>query len=123
MKPEDVERFRLFILTYLNEGLIDDLAGDRELETSFYTSFVRDQIAVIIKQEVYGERAGTLEIKTPKTWVQMLKESHAPWWFKRRFPVRYRIDLYEAKVLYPKVSFPKELHTRVWDSISRRADG
>lgn len=54
-------------------------------------------------------------MRSPATWVQMLKEQHAPLWFLRLSPVKYTKVTYEARVLYPKLAFPALEHNYVWE--------
>ena len=51
----------------------------------------------------------------------MLKEQHAPYWFKRRWPVRYTTETYDARALYPKLALPDETNNRVWVRTYRAA--
>jgi len=111
----DLEKFRLIMLTYLTEELMEEFSAPPVLDVSATAAgSMMNMLTVRIKQEVYGETLGTLEVKRPATWFQMLKEQHAPYWLKRRWPVRYAYQKYDARALYPKVSLPDEVHNRVW---------
>ena len=111
----DLEKFRLIALTYLTDELMEEFATPPVLDVSATAAgCMMDMLTVRIKQEVYGETLGTLEVKHPATWFQMLKEQYAPYWFKRRWPVRYAYQKYDARALYPKLALPDEVHNRTW---------
>ena len=112
----DLKKFRLIVQTYIHEELLDDFAihpmsDVREMAVG---ALMHQLFKVTITQEVYGEELGTLEIERPATWLQMLKEQHAPYWLKRRWPVRYDTETYDARALYPKLALPDETNNRVW---------
>ena len=112
----DLKKFRLIVQTYIHEELLDDFAihpmsDVREMAVG---ALMHQLFKVTITQEVYGEELGTLEIERPATWFQMLKEQHAPDWFKRRWPVRYDTETHDARALYPKLAMPDETNNRVW---------
>lgn len=111
----DLEKFRLIMLTYLTDELMEDFAIPPVLDVSrTLAGAMMDTTMTRIKQEIIGETLGTLEIAHPATWWQMLKEQHAPDWLKRRWPVRYTTETYDARALYPKLAMPDEKHNHVW---------
>ena len=112
----DLEKFRLIVQTYIHEELLDDFAihpmsDVREMPVG---ALMHQLFKVTITQEVYGEELGTLEIKRPATWLQMLKEQHAPYWLLRRWPVRHTTETHDARALYPKLALPEQEHNYVW---------
>ena len=111
----DLEKFWMMAQTYLSKELLEDFAMPAVLGVrGTAAGAMLDMLLLLVKQEVYGETLGTLEIKRPATWWQMLKEQHAPYWFKRRWPVRYTTEMYDARALYPKLAMPDEMNNRVW---------
>jgi len=116
----DLEKFRLVAATEVSRELLKDFAQPPSVDVSLHSWLSRDTIAVRVRQAVYGETLGTLEVKHPATWFQMLKEQHAPYWLKRRWPVRYVYQKYDARALYPKLSLPDEAHNRIWVSGNER---
>ena len=108
----DLEKFQLIVLTYIADELLDAFALPPIVDLQ--RRFFRDIVAARIKQDVYGETLGTLEVERPATWFQMLKEQYAPYWLKRRWPVRYTVERHDARALYPLVSLPDETHNRMW---------
>ena len=116
-KGIDLEKFRLAMTTYIHEELLEDfvISPIVAINDTYASGALMERLLhVSVKQEVYGETLGTLEVKHPATWFQMLKEQYAPYWLKRRWPVRYDIERWDARVLYPLVSLPDETHNRVW---------
>jgi len=111
----DLKKFRLIAATELTKQLMEDFAIPAELTVRDIPAIgLLDMLVMSIKQEVYGETLGTLETKHSATWFQMLKEQHAPYWLKRRWPIRYTYQIYDARALYPKLALPDEKHNRVW---------
>ena len=110
----DLEKFRVTVLHEMTMALFDDFAMRPVVDLSLHARWSADTIAFRVKQAVYGETLDTLEIDRPATWFQMLKEQHAPYWFKRRWPVRYTTETYDARALYPKLAMPDEANNRVW---------
>ena len=110
----DLEKFHVTVLHEMTMALFDDFAMRPVVDLSLHARWSADTIAFRVKQAVYGETLGTLEIKRPATWLQMLKEQHAPYWLKRCWPVRYDTETYDARALYPMVSLPHIRHNRVW---------
>ena len=117
----DLEKFRVTAQMYLSRELMEDFAVPPVLNLSLHARWSADTIALRVKQAVYGETLGILEIKRPATWLQMLKEQHAPYWFKRRWPVRYATETHDARALYPKLALPDEKHNYVWVKTYRHA--
>jgi len=113
----DLEKFRLAMTMYIHEELLEDFAISPIVainDTYASGALMERLLHVSVKQEVYGETLGTLEVERPATWFQMLKEQYAPYWLKRRWPVRYAYQKYDARALYPLVSLPDETHNRTW---------
>lgn len=115
----DLKKLRLVVLMRLTEELLDDFALPPSVDLS-RSWFGRDTITVRVQQEVYGETLGTLEVKHPATWFQMLKEQYAPYWLKQHWPMRYAYQKYDARALYPKLSLPDEVHNRTWIARGKR---
>lgn len=111
---EVLKKFKLVLLTELSAKLIEDFVLGPKVAVSLHATFSADVISVRIIQECYGETLGTLEVKHPATVFEMWKEKHAPCWFRRRWPVRYDTTFYQARVLYPKMSYPGEVHNHTW---------
>ena len=118
----DLEKFRVIVLTYLSKELMADFAVPPVLDVEGTAiGAMMDMTLTRIKQEILGETLGVLEIKRPATWLQMLKEQHAPYWVKRRWPVRYATETHDARALYPKLALPDEKHNYVWVKTYRHA--
>jgi len=117
----DLEKFQVVLFTEVSKELLEEFAEPPNVALSVFSKWCADIITMRIKQDVYGETLGTLEIQRPATWFQMLKEQHAPYWFKRRWPVRYTTETYDARALYPKLHMQDEEHNYVWVQTYRAA--
>ena len=102
----ELERYRVAILT----ELATHFAEPARVDFQQHARFAADSIMARVEQAVWGEEAGVLRIETPATWWEMLKRDHAPAWFVRRWPVRYTVQEYQARTLYPKMNFPGHAH-------------
>ena len=71
------------------------------MDVSILEEWAALMITVRIKQAVYGRQAGKWTYRYPRDWWQMLKQSHAPYWFRKRWPVRTSEVIIDVKLLYP----------------------
>jgi hypothetical protein len=94
------------------------VAQSLEIEPTEMDQFTND-LTLRISTFVLGEKLGKTEevarLQVPATWWQHWKFSHAPEWFKKRFPVRYQWVLVnyerEERMTYPHA---KVLPTSEW---------
>ena len=61
-------------------------------------------------QYVWGEELKRQEVRYPADWWQAVKARWFPEWAKQRWPVRYTVEVMEARALYPLVSMPHQEH-------------
>lgn len=106
-----MEVFKLHFVQYLDAKLFaQDVKGQHTVDVMN----LGEDIVIRIVQEVYGKRLGILEIETPTTWWQMFKKQYMPRWFLARWPVINTVKVYEARVLYPAVTFPLLPHNVIF---------
>ena len=98
-----LERMKLIMLQYISRQLADDLAMQPELEVSMYSS-IADELALRLKQEVYGRQLEHISARYPDDWWQAFKERWFPAWAKKHWPIQYAEIHLEAKELYPKMA-------------------
>ena len=110
---EQLEKFKLVLLQYINEELAVDIAGSRDASWHTHIGWMSSEIALRIRQDILGETLGTLEIQRPASWLEMLK-LEAPLWVRRVWPVQYVTDTYEARALYPTLKLPDKPHNYTW---------
>ena len=97
-----LEQFKLVLYTYINEAMAEDFAEPTEVNvSSTLESWADEMVAVQIKQAIYGRQAGKWTYRYPRDWWQMLKQSHTPYWFRKRWPVRTSEVVIDVKLLYP----------------------
>lgn len=91
-----------FVLEKLQFGL-EHYIAENVLDGS--VEIVQDDILNCIKVRVRGimwsEKVDVIEFKKPSTWWEMLKEEHAPGWFRHRWPVRYDTRTIDVRIAYP----------------------
>jgi len=105
-----LKRLKLVVITQLSGEFI----SPPRVDFAWLEKFAHDEITMRVVQEVCGETLGTLNFKVPDGWFQMLKSKHAPHWFLKRWPVKYKTWTWEACALFPWVTLPEEKHHHVW---------
>lgn len=96
---KDLERFKISFMQAIEaknilaqvkievrQGLIDIMAG---------------QVVFAIHGYIWAENLDTATIQYPLDWWQAFKERWFPGWLIKRYPVKYRIHIFDMKVLYP----------------------
>ena len=106
MKTVELERLKMIILHEFDAGLLDAMAGPRDVAISTMASCIGNTAVVRIKQEVLGRELEQVEHTYPADWWQACKERWFPAWVLRRWPVRWARVRLTAKELYPKISIP-----------------
>ena len=125
MNSEKLEKIRLAMLTSLRDELQGDFATIDDWDVDVGSDAFLDitkELAIRIRGFVYGEEFETAGIRYPRDWWQHFKEQCFPKWAKRRWPVKYRVDRFEARALYPQLSSP-ELNPPVHLTGVKRGDG
>ena len=97
-----LERFKLVLYTYVDEAIVEDFAEPSQVDVSMLDAWANEMIVVQVKQAVYGRQAGKWTYRYPRDWWQMLKQSRAPYWFRKRWPVRTSEVVIDVKLLHPK---------------------
>ena len=109
----ELEKFKLVLLQYISEELAHDIAGRRDASWHTHIGWMCSEIALRIRQDILGETLGTLEIRRPASWLDMLK-LEAPRWVRAVWPVEYATETYDARVLYPTIKLPDKPHNYTW---------
>jgi len=107
-----LEKFTFVAEQYITKKLAQEFALRPRIHVT--ESPVLDALVLAVRQDVYGRKVGTLEIRIPTTWWQMFKEAYAPEWVKRRWPVRYNVRRYDACALYPRLAIGEEEPVRAF---------
>lgn len=78
-----------------------------------------DVIELVIEREFFGyrtieEQDVHFEVKVPQNWWEQLKEQHFPMWFKKRFPVKWKLIQESKTVKFTRnVEYPDVKDQRV----------
>lgn len=68
------------------------------------------QLVMVLRRAVYVDKMGVHEFTGPANWWEMLKESHAPQWFLKRYPVKTKtIAKVQGEALFPDYVPPPHL--------------
>ena len=104
-----LERFEACVVLEISEELATEFAEKAGIDFEYLSEWTKDTILMRIKQPIWGAGPFLGEpIKHPANWKEAVKQRFAPRWFKRRWPVKFTVHRFEARVLYPMVSFPKD---------------
>jgi len=109
VKEVKLEKLAIAVSEYVSRNTPEE----HDYRLTALAEYVGKNLLFNLRQYIWSEQLGTVEINHPRTWFEMLKRDHAPKWFIRRFPVRYKTEVYNAKALYPYISFQSEKHTVV----------
>ena len=111
IKHENLTQFKTIALSYISACLADTFAENPSTDMTLLGGSMVDTILWRVKQPIWGEgpfRGPPIEY--PANWKEAVKERFAPRWFKRRWPVKKITHRYNARILYPLISIPKEKH-------------
>lgn len=75
------------------------LEGDFDVKV--IEDWAKEFIVARVVGHVWGESFGGRTIRHPLNWIEAVKERWFPRWARRRWPVRYKVHLIEAKAYYP----------------------
>lgn len=77
---------------------------DSKVDFDYYLDNIGQQLVFTLKTEIYGKKLPDKEIKYPANWFQAVKERFGPKWLLKYFPVKYKIIVIDATVLYPDIN-------------------
>lgn len=105
-----LERIKVAAARAFSENMISDVDA-KWLADEVFHSF-----QLHVKGDLFGEKAGTYEVKYPRDWWQHFK---LRWFSKRlldRYPVQYTVERFDAKVVYRdfKPSLPDKRPFVIW---------
>lgn len=91
----------------IDERLLHDAKFDIQ-------KYIADEWTAQLRGYLLGEDLQRYEISYPADWWQAFKQRWFPTWAKRRWPVKMRVEVVDAKILYSeyhnKVSLKNEPH-------------
>lgn len=62
-------------------------------------------IEVQVRGFLWGRQARHYEFRTPVDWWQAVRQRFAPAWWLRRHPVRERVEVVDAKAIWPEFRY------------------
>jgi len=131
-KRVTLERMTFGISQMVDRHILEDFQGPREIQV---TEYMARNLAVQMRQYIYGRQHEKKSVTFPATWRDQAKEAfykwlgwpgggHWPWGavlLSRRWPVRYRTIELDPKELYPLIAMPDKnpvMHIAMLDQIS-----
>ena len=109
IKYGELDRLEIHAFQDISEELAKDFAEPAKVRVGTMWNFMTDQIRLRVRQPIWGQGPFLGDpIEYPANWKEAIKERFAPRWLKHLWPVRKTVKRFEARILYPKISFPKE---------------
>lgn len=88
-----------------------------DVDVSVYYDVIRTEMVADASWETMAVEAQD-SVQVPSDWFQHLKESMAPDWLKRLFPVRY--DKYHAYLVLPDIDIPDKMMDKSYYELKKR---
>ena len=115
-----LKRFEVGLVRAISNELATEFAEKADIDFEYLSEWMKDTILMRVRQPIWGAGPFLGEpIKHPADWKEAVKQRFAPRWFKRRWPIKFTVHRFEARVLYPWVSFPKD---RAFASVCVKTD-
>ena len=113
-----LERMAFSVQQYISKDLFD-FGMQPKVQVIEYAAH---QLAMQVRQYVYGEHLDARTVRYPATWRDAVKDrfyawlrsGHWPWGadlLEPRYPVKWQEVTIDVKALYPKISMPQEHHS------------
>lgn len=96
----ELKRFKRIIVTTISNELAQEWAIKPDVDVM---QDFRGLISLKLVIQAWGFDVERLEHKYPSNWKEAFKERWFPAWLKRRYPVKYRVVVMEAKAVLPKI--------------------
>ena len=98
-----LERFKRIAFKYITRELVNDFAIPAKVDISLHCSFMLDDLALRVRQDIFGKQLEKVDIKYPADWWQAVKDRWFPDWAKHRWPVMFTRHHVDVKALYPSM--------------------
>ena len=105
-----LEKMKFVLLQRISAELGDLLANPVDVEWAFVEEWAEDVIVFRLKATMLGEHIETPAARYPKDWKEAVKERFFPKWALQRWPVRYTVKVFDARVVYPMIALPRKQH-------------
>lgn len=114
-----LERMTVAAQTIVNRAFADDFGNIPDVR---FVEYAARELALQLRQHVYGEQLDQRTIRYPETWRDAVKDrlyawlrsGHWPWGadlMERRWPVKWHETNIDVTAFYPKISMPHERHS------------
>ncbi len=113
LRDEGFQRFKVVITRESKLKLQDVLAMSEEAQIELATEFFASGMTSRLVAMLAGEYIYTPAVKCPANWKEAFREQFFPYWWLKRFPIRYKYVVFRTEVVYPKVRLPEEEHKLV----------
>ncbi len=102
-----LEKVRFGVQRALSRELFEEMTVNVRLQESFANAFVAE-----VQHFLWSEDAGQREVRYPADWWEALKDRWFPLSWKQRWPVRWQVEHFYVKCVYPgfRPSLPNEQH-------------
>ena len=105
-----LEKMKAIMLKRIAESDIRMAIARVDIDIDEYAAFTADEMLIRLKAEVLGEHIETPAARYPKDWKEAVKARFFPKWALMRWPVRYTVKVFDARVVYPMITLPRKQH-------------
>ena len=92
----ELEKLEIGVTRKLNIHLMD---------VSVAAEIIAHDLVCQVRGFVWAQKVPEHEVKYPCDWWEGVKERWFTSWMKKRWPVKYTIFVYDAKILYPDLKY------------------
>ena len=115
----ELEKLKCVVLKSIPDALHDKMVADGvRCDISDQYQFVADEMLIRLVAEVTAQRITLPAIRYPTDWKEAVKKRFFPKWALKRWPVRYTVEEFDVKVIYPMIALPKERHNIIADIVT-----
>ena len=100
MNQETLERYKYGMQTRLSEYFAMESEIDLTMDP------ILGSIMIHIVQRIFGKQRKLFREKVPLNWKEAVKDRWLPKWFRKYWPIKYRLIEFDVRELMPSLNVP-----------------